>query len=631
MGLLLFKKEKEYGNLPKHFKLLNKLGEGAFSVVFKAYNSEDNKEYAIKIISKLHLNRKQLKNISNEIQIMKNLNHKNVLKLYSYYNYADYCYLILEYCDGGEIFNKIIEYTYFSEMLSRFVFLQLLESIHYLHENDIVHRDIKPENLFFKQIPFIAKDPHELTALSRDSDDANKIDEGVFQPGIGGGGIGVIKLGDFGLAKKLTSSKTTNFKGNLKTPCGTAGYTAPEVICVNQDLDKENYYSKSVDIWSLGCFLYTILCGFPPFYDDDSHKLTKKILNGNYTFLKPWWDEISIEAKDLISKMLVIDPNNRITIEEIFNHPWCKNETFSDGYFNVNSKFENEHSKEVFNVVEDIETSLGIDLRTLKLKSPVGSYRNIQHIENIESVDNDSLDSDDPLSDQPSPFTQPPMVYGESESTIRFTNGMASPIPINSSINSNLINSHITTNPYSGSSFIPKSPVIQNGRGPILSPRANAIKSVFNNPAMIDMSNLSNLKFTHGSIFDINEDDSAELDSPPPYETINAGDSTISEFTPSKNLKSNSAQPLENSATKLWKSTVFKGFRNRNDHKLSLKSSNDSDLETEFDNLKKEIDTRQLSIVSSDKFDFSKLNEFQLNMNDLNIILRRKSTLTRKE
>jgi serine/threonine-protein kinase RCK2 len=101
------------------------------------------------------------------------------------------------------------------------------------------------------------------------------------------------------------------------TPCGTVGYTAPEIV-------KDERYSKSVDMWALGCVLYTLLCGFPPFYDESIQTLTEKVAKGQYTFLSPWWDNISKSAKDLISHLLTVDPVRRYTIDEFLNHPWIR-------------------------------------------------------------------------------------------------------------------------------------------------------------------------------------------------------------------------------------------------------------------------------------------------------------------
>lgn len=127
---------------------------------------------------------------------------------------------------------------------------------------------------------------------------------------MGAGGIGKIKIADFGLSKVVWDNQTM-------TPCGTVGYTAPEIV-------KDERYSKSVDMWAMGCVLYTLLCGFPPFYDESIQVLTEKVARGQYTFLSPWWDDISKPAQDLVSHLLTVDPNKRYTINEFLEHPWIR-------------------------------------------------------------------------------------------------------------------------------------------------------------------------------------------------------------------------------------------------------------------------------------------------------------------
>lgn len=170
----------------------------------------------------------------------------------------------------------------------------------------VVSSDIKPENLLFYPAPFVpTKNPKPPAPGEED-----KVDEGEFIPGVGAGGIGVIKVADFGLSKVIWDSETM-------TPCGTVGYTAPEIV-------KDEKYSKSVDMWALGCVLYTLLCGFPPFYDESIQILTEKVARGQYTFLSPWWDDISKSAQDLVSHLLTVDPDKRYTIREFLNHPWIR-------------------------------------------------------------------------------------------------------------------------------------------------------------------------------------------------------------------------------------------------------------------------------------------------------------------
>ena len=140
--------------------------------------------------------------------------------------------------------------------------------------------------------------------------DEDKVDEGEFVLGQGAGGIGTIKIADFGLSKIVWDNQTM-------TPCGTVGYTAPEIV-------KDERYSKSVDMWALGCVLYTLLCGFPPFYDESIEILTEKVAKGQYTFLSPWWDDISKSAQDLIAHLLTVDPEKRYTITEFLAHPWVR-------------------------------------------------------------------------------------------------------------------------------------------------------------------------------------------------------------------------------------------------------------------------------------------------------------------
>ncbi|CAG8314849.1 unnamed protein product [Penicillium salamii] len=288
--------------------LVEKMGDGAFSNVYRAKDSTTvYGEVAIKVVRKFEMNSNQRANILKEVQIMRNLEHPNIVKLIDFSESKQYYYIVLELCPGGELFHQIVRLTYFSEDLSRHVIRQVADAIEYLHETSgVVHRDIKPENLLFYPIP---QEPSKNPKPQQPGDE-DKEDEGEFIPGHGSGGIGKIKLADFGLSKVIWDSSTM-------TPCGTVGYTAPEIV-------KDERYSKSVDMWAMGCVLYTLLCGFPPFYDESIQVLTEKVARGQYTFLSPWWDDISKSAQDLISHLLTVDPEKRYTIKEFLEHPWIR-------------------------------------------------------------------------------------------------------------------------------------------------------------------------------------------------------------------------------------------------------------------------------------------------------------------
>ncbi|KAF9434005.1 hypothetical protein BGZ76_008711 [Entomortierella beljakovae] len=319
----------------EQFTLIEKMGDGAFSHVYKAHDTKADRIVAIKVVRKTEVNTHQSKhlhrdmkkkprmteraNILKEVQIMRQLEHPGIVELYHFSESDTHYFLVMELATGGELFHRIVKLTYFSEDLARHAIVQVAQAIRYLHEEKgVIHRDIKPENILFEPIPIIPSPPGFLP------DGEEKEDEGIFQPGVGGGGIGRVKIADFGLSKIVWDEQTM-------TPCGTVGYTAPEIV-------KDERYSKSVDMWAMGCVLYTLLVGFPPFYDESIQALTEKVAKGQYTFLSPWWDEISHEGtmvqlryrnrdtyiKDLITHLLCVNPNDRYTIDQFLAHPWIK-------------------------------------------------------------------------------------------------------------------------------------------------------------------------------------------------------------------------------------------------------------------------------------------------------------------
>lgn len=303
------RQSQKYPNLDA-YEVLEKMGEGAFSIVYKARHISSNTFVAIKILRKFQMDQAQKQSVLKEVTIMRQLNHPNIVRFIEFIDLDKYYYIVQELAVGGEVFTAIVNFTYFSEDVARHVITQVAHAIRYLHDEvGVVHRDIKPENLLFYPVPFHAS-PNPYAKLRRSDDPNSKKDEGIFTPGVGGATIGVVKLADFGLSKQI-------WEHNTKTPCGTVGYTAPEIV-------RDQRYSREVDMWALGCVLYTFLCGFPPFYDERIEMLTEKVAKGEYTFLKPWWDEISPEAKYCVSRLLTVDPNHRYTIDEFLNDPWMQ-------------------------------------------------------------------------------------------------------------------------------------------------------------------------------------------------------------------------------------------------------------------------------------------------------------------
>ncbi|DAZ96083.1 TPA: hypothetical protein N0F65_005861 [Lagenidium giganteum] len=260
----------------ENYTLGKTIGSGTFSVVREAIHKPTGQRYAIKCIKREGLVAEDIEALKTEVAILKEMNHPNIMILHDFFQEEKYYYLVTEFMAGGELFDRIVEKSYYSEREARDLVKLLLEAIKYCHDADIVHRDLKPENLL----------------LTSKDDDAS------------------IKLADFGFAKKI------EFDGEgLVTACGTPGYVAPEIL-------EGHPYGKSVDIWSIGVITYILLCGYPPFHDDNHNALFKKIKKGKFQYDSPYWDHVSDEAKDLINKMLVVNPAERATAAQLLEHRW---------------------------------------------------------------------------------------------------------------------------------------------------------------------------------------------------------------------------------------------------------------------------------------------------------------------
>ncbi|XP_054506372.2 calcium/calmodulin-dependent protein kinase type IV-like isoform X3 [Agelaius phoeniceus] len=248
------------------------LGRGATSVVFSCQEKGTGAPYAAKILKKTI----DKKIVRTEIGVLLRLSHPNIIKLKEIFETPSEIALVLELVTGGELFDRIVERGFYSERDAANVVKQILEAVSYLHENGVVHRDLKPENLLYADLSPNAP----------------------------------LKIGDFGLSKIVDEQDT------MKTVCGTPGYCAPEILhgCP---------YGPEVDMWSVGVITYILLCGFEPFFDPRGDQyMYGRILTCDYEFVSPWWDEVSPNAKDLVRKLIVLDPQKRLTVHQALQHPW---------------------------------------------------------------------------------------------------------------------------------------------------------------------------------------------------------------------------------------------------------------------------------------------------------------------
>lgn len=266
----------------EQYKIGKALGEGAFSVVREAAKRGTDEIYAVKVITKSKLSIEDENALKDEIDILKNLKHENIIYLVCHFNESTFYYLVTEMMEGGELFDRIVAKTYYNEKEARDVCKILFEAISYCHSERVAHRDLKPENLL----------------LMSKTDDLK------------------IKIADFGFAKKVESEEC------LLTQCGTPGYVAPEIL-------RGVPYGQKSDMWSLGVIAYILIGGYPPFIEQNQRELFRKIKRGSYEFHVEYWGQISREAKDLISALLTVDPKRRLSAQKALEDPWI---TGSDDY-----------------------------------------------------------------------------------------------------------------------------------------------------------------------------------------------------------------------------------------------------------------------------------------------------------
>eukprot|EP00053_Salpingoeca_punica_P015134 m.138494 g.138494 ORF g.138494 m.138494 type:complete len:368 (+) comp16631_c0_seq1:575-1678(+) len=269
------------GEVEGRFDVKESVGKGAFSEVFRVVEKHSKSILALKVVDKslLHQNGET---VLHEVDILTKLDHPNILKVVDTFETDTKIYIVLEMLSGGELFDQICDRGTYTEKDASTLLKEILVALKYLHDSGIIHRDIKPENLIYK-----AKVPDSPLVIT-----------------------------DFGLAIPLDPTKPLN------SPCGTPGYVAPEVL-----MRKE--YNEKADMWSLGIIAYILLCGYPPFFDEDDRKVMQLTLKGDYEFDSPAWDPISASAKDFISHLLQTDPAARFSATQALAHPWISGTTAS--------------------------------------------------------------------------------------------------------------------------------------------------------------------------------------------------------------------------------------------------------------------------------------------------------------
>eukprot|EP01025_Chloroclados_australasicus_P029221 TRINITY_DN2912_c0_g1_i1.p1 TRINITY_DN2912_c0_g1~~TRINITY_DN2912_c0_g1_i1.p1 ORF type:complete len:342 (-),score=50.35 TRINITY_DN2912_c0_g1_i1:396-1421(-) len=269
---------KSVSEFLQRYEVGETVGVGGFAVVKQGRDKSTNEQVAIKVVDKSRYAEGDI-SLQREIQVLMKVNHPNCIKLHGVYITNRKVYIVTELVLGGELLDRVTEKGNFSELHSAVLISQILEGVKYLHSHGIVHRDLKLENLI----------------MVTESDDSP------------------VKIADFGLSKFFSPDTV------LSTVCGSPQYVAPEVLGVAEGA---KHYSPAVDMWSVGVILFILLAGYSPFDDENDAVLFQKIKAGDYDADDPVWDKVSDTAKDLVSKLLDIDADKRLTAEQALAHPW---------------------------------------------------------------------------------------------------------------------------------------------------------------------------------------------------------------------------------------------------------------------------------------------------------------------
>ena len=275
--------------ITQDYEFIKEIGSGAFSKVYKARHKTTKVLRCVKKLSKKDLTEEEKLKLVEEVSIQRNLDHPNIVKVLEFYQNEKYFFIVTEFLEGGELFDRIMECQSFSEEMAANVMEQILSAVLYLHKHGFIHRDLKPENIIFE-----TKDPKSK-----------------------------IKVIDFGTSCQYEQGS------KLKKKLGTPYYIAPEVL--------KRYYDEKCDVWSMGVIMYILLCGYPPFNGPNDKIIFQRVLDGKFTFPEEDWNCVSKDAKDLIKKMLTYDPAKRLSVSDSLSTSWLKNK-MTDNKSSQNNK-----------------------------------------------------------------------------------------------------------------------------------------------------------------------------------------------------------------------------------------------------------------------------------------------------
>ncbi|OQS05504.1 calcium-dependent protein kinase [Thraustotheca clavata] len=271
-------KENITGHFGDVFSVYNvekkELGHGHYGTVRVGTHKQTGQRVAIKTIPKVKVSRPET--LKREIEILRSVDHPNIIKLFDVFEDARHLHLVTELCTGGELFDRIIARGHYTEADAAKLVRKILGAVKHCHDRDICHRDLKPENFLFE-----TKDENAE-----------------------------LKVIDFGLSR-MDAAVADSY---MTTRVGTPYYIAPEVL--------GRHYDKSCDLWSIGVITYILLCGYPPFYGDSDPEIFASVRSGKYSYDTPEWNGVSKEAKDLIDHLLLLNPSKRLTADQALHHPW---------------------------------------------------------------------------------------------------------------------------------------------------------------------------------------------------------------------------------------------------------------------------------------------------------------------